>query len=282
MIFSLILEINPFSPVDWRGNIMSESFVILQKSNHIARIILNRPDNNNFVNLQMGQQIDNICRQLNPDNDIYVVIITGAGNVFCGGNELHQSFQSGKKQCRSDEEAVQKYNVAASVAAIEKPVIAAVNGDALGEGLELALACDIRIASQNARLGFPEVASGLIPSDGGTQRLPRIIGKGKALELILTAEIINAAEALEIGLVTKVVPAESLISEVDSLAKAIAGKAPVSLRYVKEAINKGLDLTMEQGLRLEADLYFLLHTTGDRTEGITAFQQKRPPEFKGQ
>jgi enoyl-CoA hydratase/carnithine racemase len=122
----------------------------------------------------------------------------------------------------------------------------------------------------------------LIPSDGGTQRLPRIIGKGKALELILTAEIISAAEALEIGLVTKVVPAESLISEVDALAKAIAGKAPVSLRYVKEAINKGLDLTMEQGLRLEADLYFLLHTTGDRTEGITAFQQKRPPEFKGQ
>ena len=168
------------------------------------------------------------------------------------------------------------------VAGIEKPVIAAINGDALGQGLELALACDIRIASQKAHFGFPDVALGLIPSDGGTQRLPRIIGRGKALELILTAEIINAAEALEIGLVTKVVPAESLIAEVDALAKAIAGKAPISLRYIKEAINKGLDLTMEQGLRLEADLYFLLHTTGDRTEGIKAFQQKRPPEFKGQ
>ena len=126
------------------------------------------------------------------------------------------------------------------------------------------------------------MAAGLIPSDGGTQRLPRIIGKGKALELILTAEIIDAASAMEIGLVTKVVPAESLNAEVDTLVKAIASKAPISLRYIKEAINKGLDLTLEQGLRLEADLYFLLHTTADRTEGIKAFQQKRPAEFKGQ
>ena len=261
---------------------MPESLVILQKNNHIARITISRRDKDNLISLQMGQEMDDICRQLNQDNEVYVVIITGEGGVFCGGNELQKSFQSGKKQLRSNEEVAQKYNVAASVAALEKPVIAAINGDALGQGLELALACDIRIASQKAHFGFPEVAIGLIPSDGGTQRLPRIIGRGKALELILTAEIINAAEALEIGLVTKVVPAESLISEVDALAKAIAGKAPVSLRYIKEAINKGLDLTMEQGLRLEADLYFLLHTTADRTEGIKAFQQKRPPEFKGQ
>jgi enoyl-CoA hydratase/carnithine racemase len=121
-----------------------------------------------------------------------------------------------------------------------------------------------------------------MPTNGGTQRLPRIVGKGKALELILTGEIIDAAGALEIGLVTKVLPRESLTNEVEALAKTMAGKAPISLRYIKEAINKGLDLTMEQGLRLEADLYFLLHTTGDRTEGIKAFQQKRPPEFKGQ
>jgi enoyl-CoA hydratase/carnithine racemase len=148
--------------------------------------------------------------------------------------------------------------------------------------LELALACDVRIAAQNAHFGFPEVTSGLMPTNGGTQRLPRIVGKGKALELILTGEIIDAAGALEIGLVTKVLPRESLTNEVEALAKTMAGKAPISLRYIKEAINKGLDLTMEQGLRLEADLYFLLHTTGDRTEGIKAFQQKRPPEFKGQ
>jgi enoyl-CoA hydratase len=261
---------------------MLKSLVLLQKSDHIARITLNRPDAGNSLNLQMGQEMDDICRRINQDNDIYVVIITGAGDVFCSGNELEKAFQSGRKQSRSDEEIVKKYNVAYCVANIEKPVIAVINGDALGQGLELALACDIRIAAQKAHFGFPDVALGLIPSDGGTQRLPRIIGRGKALELILTAEIIDAAEALETGLVTKVVPAESLNAEIDVLAKAIAGKAPISLRYIKEAINKGLDLTMEQGLRLEADLYFLLHTTGDRTEGIKAFQQKRPPEFKGQ
>ena len=254
---------------------MSKSSILVQKSNHIAGITLNRPDEKNAINLQMAQEMDEICRQINADNDIYVVIITGSGNVFCGGNEM-------QKSSRSDGELAQKYNLAASVAGIEKPVIAAVNGDALGEGLELALACDVRIAAQNAYFGFPEVTSGLMPTNGGTQRLPRIVGKGKALELILTGEIIDATRALEIGLVTKVLPRESLTNEVEALAKTMAGKAPISLRYIKEAINKGLDLTMEQGLRLEADLYFLLHTTGDRTEGIKAFQQKRPPEFKGQ
>jgi enoyl-CoA hydratase len=261
---------------------MAESLVLVRKGNHIAGITLNRPEKNNFINLQMGQEMDEICRDINQDNDIYVVIITGTGSVFCGGNELQKSFQTDHKLSRSDAETAQKYNVAASVAAIEKPVIAAINGDALGEGLELALACDVRIAAQNAHFGFPEVAEGMIPSDGGTQRLPRIVGKGKALELILTAEIIDAAEALDIGLVTKVVLAEALTTDVDVLVKAMAAKAPVSMRYIKEAINKGLDLTMEQGLHLEADLYFLLHTTADRTEGIRAFQQKRPPEFKGQ
>ncbi len=261
---------------------MLQPSIIFQKSNHIARITINRPDVNNLVNLQMGQEIDDICRQINQDNDIYVVIITGAGDVFCGGSELEKSFHFGKKQPRSDAEIAKQYNVAFCVASIEKPVIAAINGDALGQGLELALACDIRIASQKARFGFPNVAMGLIPSDGGTQRLPRIIGRGKALEMIFTAEIIGAAEALETGLISKVVASESLIAEVDALAKSITSKAPISLRYIKEAINKGLDLTMEQGLRLEADLYFLLHTTTDRTEGIKAFQQKKTPEFKGQ
>jgi enoyl-CoA hydratase/carnithine racemase len=261
---------------------MLQPLIISQKSNHIARITLNHPDANNYINLQMGQEMNDICRQINQDNDIYVVIITGAGDVFCGGNELEKSFQSSKKQPRYDEETAKQYNVALCVASLEKPVIAAINGNALGQGLELALACDIRIASQKAHFGFPNVAMGLIPSDGGTQRLPRIIGRGKALEMIFTAEIISASEALETGLVSKVVASESLIAEVDALAKAMTSKAPISLRYIKEAINKGLDLTMEQGLRLEADLYFLLHTTSDRTEGIQAFQQKKTPEFKGQ
>ena len=258
---------------------MPESMVLLQTNNHIARITLNRPDAKNEINLRMGQELDEICRQINQDNDIYVVILTGTGGVFCNGSELPAA---GKKQTRSEAETAQKYKAAAAVAAIEKPVITAINGDAFGDGLELALACDVRIAAQNAHFGLPEIGAGMIPSGGGTQRLPRIIGRGKALEMILTGETIDAAAALEYGLVTKIVPMESLMPEVEALATAMAAKAPVSLRYIKEAINKGLDLTMEQGLRLEADLYFLLHTTSDRTEGIKAFQQKRPPEFKGQ
>jgi enoyl-CoA hydratase/carnithine racemase len=165
---------------------------------------------------------------------------------------------------------------------MEKPVIAAINGDAIGDGLELALSCDIRIAADTARFGLTQLESGAIPSDGGTQRLPRLIGKGKALELILTAETINATEALDIGLVSKLVPASELATEAETLVQGIATKAPISLRYVKEAVNKGMDMTMDQGLRLEADLYLLLHTTADRTEGITAFLEKRTPEFKGE
>jgi enoyl-CoA hydratase/carnithine racemase len=143
------------------------------------------------------------------------------------------------------------------------------------------LSCDVRLAAQSARFGFQQVACGLIPGDGGTQRLPRIIGRGKALELILTGEIIDAGEALAIGLVSQVVPLKDLMATAEALVQNIAGKAPIALRFIKEAVHKGLDLTLEQGLRLEADLYFLLHTTADRTEGIRAFVEKRKPQFKG-
>jgi enoyl-CoA hydratase len=213
-----------------------------------------------------------------------VVVITGAGqHAFCRGNEMEQA-QTGK----TVETALAKlketgtgFNVASAIAGIDRPVIAAINGDALGQGLELALSCDVRLAAQSARFGFPQVASGLIPRDGGTQRLPRIIGKGKALELILTGKIIDAEEALAIGLVSQVLPPPDLMSTAEALAQNIAGKAPIALRFIKEAVHKGLDLTLEEGLRLEADLYFLLHTTADRTEGVKAFLEKRRPQFKG-
>jgi enoyl-CoA hydratase len=248
---------------------MSYSAVIYAKKDHIARITLNRPDADNVINRQLARELEDVCREVNQDDDIYVVIVTGAGDkAFCGGGEVGESGAP--------------YNVAAAVAGIDRPVIAAVNGDALGQGAELALSCDIRLASQRARFGFSQVASGLIPVDGGTQRLPRIVGKGKALELILTADTISAGEALGIGLVSAVFPPEKLAAEAETLARTIAGKGPVALRFAKEAVNKGLDLTLEQGLRLEADLYFLLHTTADRTEGIKSFLDKRTPEFKGE
>ncbi len=228
----------------------------------IAKITISRPRYYNAFTPDTTREMSEalvLCREM---TDVRVVILTGAGDkAFCGGGEV-------------------KVNVAAAVAGIDRPVIAAINGDALGEGLELALSCDIRLASNKARFGLPQVASGIIPMDGGTQRLPRLVGKGKALELILTAETISAEEALEIGLVNKVIAGENLASEVEAMAKTIVGKGPIALRYAKEAINKGLDLTLEQGLHLEADLYFLLHTTADRTEGITAFLQKRPAQFK--
>jgi enoyl-CoA hydratase/carnithine racemase len=240
--------------------------VIYTQKGHIARIVLNRPEAGNAINQPMAQGLSEICGQINRDDDVYVVVVTGAGDSFCIGSELEPG----------------KYRPAAALAAIDRPVIAAIDGGAVGEGLELALGCDIRLASSRARFGLPQVARGLIPMDGGTQRLPRIVGRGKALELLLTAATINAQEALEIGLVSRVLPPEKLTDEAEALAEGIAAKGPIALRYLKEVVNKGMDMTLEQGLRLEADLYFLLHTTSDRTEGIRAFLEKRKPHFKGE
>jgi len=246
---------------------MSYSTISYTTRDHVAAITLDRPEAGNRLNLELAQELAEVCRLINQDEAIYVVILSGAGDkAFCEGGEVEKSGNIGS---------------AAAVAAIEKPVIAAINGDALGPGLEMALSCDIRLASDKARFGFPGVAKGLIPADGGTQRLPRIVGWGKALEMILTGETITAEEALEIGLVSKILPPKELMPEAEALAKTIAAKGPIALRFIKEAVNKGLDLTLEQGLRLEADLYFLLHTTQDRTEGINAFLEKRKPKFKG-
>ncbi len=261
---------------------MHYTTIIYTKKDHIAHITLNRPEVDNIINQQLAQELEDICWGINQDDSIYVVVITGAGDrAFCGGSELERLIQDSNTISSPYPSALPRMNVAAAIASIDRPVIAAINGDAMGQGLELALSCDIRIASEQARFGFPQVALGLIPTDGGTQRLPRLVGRGKALELILTAETISAEEALEIGLVSQVVSQQNLASEVEALAQSIASKAPIALRYIKEAVNKGLDLTLEQGLRLEADLYFLLHTTADRTEGIKAFLEKRPPRFKG-
>jgi len=237
---------------------MPNKTVAFSTKNHIAAITLLNPS----IDRDAAQELTDICRQITADNDIYVVILTGSDGAFCTGSKNNASAST-------------------AVASIGQPVVAAINGDALGVGLEIALTCDIRIASDKARFAMPQVAGGAIPEGGGTQRLARIVGRGKALELLLTAESITAAEALEIGLVSKIVPAGALGGEAAKLAETIASKGPIALRYLKEAVLKGMDLTLEQGLKLEADLYFLLHTTSDRTEGIKSFLEKRPPEYKG-
>jgi len=243
--------------------------IIYTEKGHVAHLTLNRPEVDNIIDRQLAQELEDVCRSINQDDNIYVVVVTGAGDrAFCSGSELEHPSPG----C----------SPATAIASIDQPVIAAINGDALGQGLELALSCDIRLASHRARFSFPQIAQGLIPMDGGTQRLPRIIGKGKALELILTAETIDAEEAFKIGLVNKVTTQQNLASEAEALARTIVDKGPIALKYIKEAVNKGLDLTLDQGLRLEADLYFILHTTADRTEGIKAFLGKRHPQFKGQ
>ena len=244
--------------------------IICEKKDGVAHLVLNRPKAGNAINEQLAQDLAEACQQVNQDEQVVVVIISGAGPSFCVGSDMEPA------------RALSLVTPARAVAGIEKPVIAAIHGETMGLGLELALSCDLRIASEDVRLGLPQSSQGTIPWDGGSQRLPRIVGKARALELLLTSRTIDAAEALRIGLINKIVPAKNLLPETQELASQLATKGPIALKYAKEAVNKGLDLTMEQGLRLEADLYFLLHTTGDRTEGIKAFQQKRTPEFKGQ
>jgi enoyl-CoA hydratase len=239
-----------------------------QKNDHIAFITFIQHEANSQSNLLTSGEFKQICDEVKQDNEVYIVVLTGMDNFF---------HKEGK-----DIDNQPQNTMTNEIASITKPVIAAINGDALGQGLELTLACDIRVASDKARFGLPQIADGKIPSDGGTQRLPRLIGRGQALELILTGNIIDAQEALDIGLIHKCVPSDALATEVERIANSMANKGIFALKYAKEAVIKGMDLTLEQGLRLEADLYMLLHTSHDRTEGIKAFQQKRHPNFKGE
>ena len=249
--------------------------IIYQKKGQIGSITLNRPNASNAINNRLAEELLDICSEVRQDEDIRVVTITGAGKTFCVGTDWGGSPPLEMVPSKP-------WLVATAVAELDCPVIAAINGDALGQGLELALACDLRIATQTARLGLPQIVPGFIPWDGGTQRLPRLVSKAKAMEMILLGESVSAEEACRVGLVNKVVTSAELSIVVADMAQGIASRAPIALKYAKEAINKGLNLTLEQGLRLEADLYLLLHTTQDRTEGIQSFRQKRQPGFKGE
>jgi enoyl-CoA hydratase len=253
--------------------------IIYDRKEQAVWLSLNRPKAGNIVNLEMANELGDACRAINQDDGVRAVVLTGAGESFSSGcdfTEPRAAFPDNLKKINAASLS------SSAVAGLNCPVIAAVNGDALGAGLELALSCDIRICSENARFGFLETSSGIIPCGGGTQRLPRIIGKGKAMEMVITAEPIDAAEAYRVGLVSKVLPRQKLHEEAGELAKKLISGAPIAVRYAKEAVNKGMDMTLAQGLRLEADLSFLLQTTKDRAEGIKAFLEKRKATFKGE
>ena len=255
---------------------MVKNTVLYEKSGGIGIISLDRPDENNTINSLMIAEFTAICNDISTDNEIKAVIVTGAGSgAFCAGidpDELDNvKTKLGKGQL----------SLATPLAALSCPTIAAINGNAFDQGLELALACDLRIAVSGALLGLHHIGQGYIPWDGATQRLPRLIGMPRAMEMVLTGKELSVDEAFEMGLVTKIVASDELLAFVKDIAQTMTTKSPLALSFAKEAINNGLDLTLEQGLRLEADLYFLLHTTEDRTEGIKAFREKRKPEFKG-
>ena len=216
----------------------------------------------------LAAELAGICQEINFDTAIRAAVITGSGPAFC-------------RDAASHRKTPVVFSLAGPVASLNCPVIAAINGNAIGMGLELTLSCDIRIASRSARFSIPGIWNGLMPSDGASQRLPRLVGRANAMELMLTGEEITAAEALRIGLVSRVAPAKDVLETALEMGREMAGKAALALKYCKEAVYKGLDMTLAQGLQLEGDLYFLLHTTADRTEGINAFKEKRKPKFKG-
>jgi enoyl-CoA hydratase len=253
--------------------------IIYEKKEQVVWLTLNRPKAGNIINLELANELVDACRAINQDDEVRAVIITGAGETFCSGCDLGELRSTPAHNLKNANAASLS---STAVSGLNCPVIAAVNGDALGVGLELALSCDIRICSENAHFGFPETSYGLIPGGGGTQRLPRIVGKGKATEIIITAEPIDAAEAYRVGLVTKVVSKQKLSSEAEEIARKLSLRGPIAVRYAKEAVNKGMDMTLAQGLRLEADLSFLLQSTKDRAEGIKAFLEKRKATFKGE
>jgi enoyl-CoA hydratase len=252
----------------------------VERADGVATVTLNRPDVHNAMNQTMRQELVRCFGELAVDDDVRAIVVTGAGErAFSAGADIRE-FVEPQVPVRFREHR-RRVDFRQTIDRCGQPIVAAIRGYALGGGLELALACDIRIASEDAQLGLTEVNLAIIPGGGGTQRLPRLIGRGKALEMILTGTRIGAAEALRIGLVERVVPAAEVLSAAITLARTMAAKAPVALRYAKEAVVKGLELPLADGLRLENDLATLLRTTDDRIEGARAFLEKRPPKWTG-
>jgi enoyl-CoA hydratase len=255
-------------------------FLKLEKEPPLAYITINRPEVMNALSNALTEELGQAFDEVEKDEEIRVLIITGAGEkAFMAGADIKEvqerDFVLGRKQTRRRQEVLNK------LAEMPIPVIAAINGFALGAGLEMAIACTLRIASTNAKMGSPEVNLGIIPGDGATQRLPRLVGFGRAMELVLTGGMIDAEEAYRIGLVNKVVPLENLMDEVKKLANLLASKPPLALQYAKEAVNRSMEVGLYEGMAHESYLHALACASEDKKEGVAAFLEKRKAQFKG-
>ena len=259
---------------------MSFENLLIEVSEKIALVTINRPKVRNALNAKTIEELDACIETLRQDVEVRVIILTGAGErAFVAGADINELATYSPQQAR--ECALRGQAVLSRIEKLGKPTIAAVNGFALGGGCELALACSLRIASQTARLGLPEVKLGIIPGYGGTQRLPRLIGKGMALQLILTGEPLPAEEAFKWGLVNQVVAPGQLLPAAKELARKIVANAPLAVQYGLEAVHRGIESPLEEGLALEATLFGIAFASDDMKEGTRAFLEKRPPNFTG-
>ena len=259
---------------------MSYQTLLLETRDNIARLTINRPDKLNALNDTVVSELAAAAAVLKADREVRGVILTGSGpKAFVAGADIGDLAKQGVMDGR--QRAINGQQMLYAFERMGKPVLAAVNGFALGGGCELAMACHIRIASENAKFGQPEVNLGITPGYGGTQRLPRIVGKGNALYMLLTGEHVTAPDALRMGLVSRVVPADQLMAEAEKIMKGIVAKSPAALALTMEAVDRGLETTLEEGLRIEADAFGLVASTSDMKEGLNAFLEKRPAKFEG-
>jgi enoyl-CoA hydratase len=259
---------------------MSFETLLVERDGAVASVTINRPKVLNALNTQTINELEQVMRELRADDTVRSIVLTGAGEKsFVAGADINElavlSPAEGQRHGRRGQ------SVFDLIEDLGKPVIAAINGFALGGGCELAMACTIRIAADHARLGQPEINLGIIPGYAGSQRLPRLVGKGRALEMLLTGDMVSAARAYEIGLVNKVVPGAELPGEARKMATALAAKAPLATRYILEAVHHGMEMPLADAQFLEGSLFGLVASTEDMKEGTTAFLEKRQAAWRG-
>jgi enoyl-CoA hydratase len=254
--------------------------VLYEKKGPIAHVTLNRPKVLNALNAKTISELKSVFEDIRDDSEVRAVVFTGAGDkAFAAGADISE--MANDTSVTADQKTRAGQALTELIESLGKPVIAAVNGFALGGGCELSMACTLRIASETAKFGQPEVKIGIMPGYGGTQRLPRLIGKGRALQLILSGELVSAQEAYRIGLVNEVVPAAGLIARAEAILNQIISNAPLGVKYSIDAVNKGLEGNMGEGLLIEASLFAICAGSEDKKEGTSAFLAKRAPQFHG-